>query len=145
MSAVIRNKRHSGAVSVKLLLTFAAVLALAACGGSSTLHGTIHLTSSSGVVHSGTSCAGTGGYDDMTAGAPVTVKNEAGSVIGTGSLGQGVSDPNYPTVACDFSFTISDLADAKFYSVEVSHRGAINYSKADLDKAGWKISLSLGS
>lgn len=129
---------------VKLALLGAVLLLSIGCG-SQTLHGTVHLTSSSGVTHAAGSCSGSGGYDDLTAGAPVTVKNESGSIIATGTLDEGVSDPAYPTVACDFAFTISNLPDAKFYSVEVSHRGALTYSKDELNAKGWKIAATIGS
>ena len=127
----------------------AILLAVAACGGAPAaahqLIGTIHLSSSDGVSRSGSSCAGTGGYDDFRAGTQVTVKNEAGAIIGSGSLEDGVPDINYPTVACNFSFTIKSLPDAKFYSVEVSHRGALTYSKSDLEAKGWMVAFSIGS
>ena len=117
-----------------------------ACGGSQpTLHGRLHLSTSDGVFHSGNKCHGTGGYDDLQQGASVTVKNEAGSIIATTSLDDGVSDPAYPTVACDFSFVVPNVPDAKFYTVEVSHRGALTYSKDQLTANGWKVEASIGS
>lgn len=135
------NRSHQ----MRLVLLAALLLVTFACGGSQTLHGTITLTSSSGVSHSGTKCNGTGGYDDLTGGAPVTVKNENGSVIATGSLDEGVSDTTYPTVSCHFSFTIPNLPDAKFYSIEVTHRGALTYSQDQLKSKDWKVDLSIGS
>ncbi len=120
------------------------LFAVACGGGSHTLHGTLTLTSSSGISRSGGNCSGTGGYDDLTAGAAVTVKNESGTVIATGSLERGASDATYPTVVCHFSFTISNLPDAKFYSVEVTHRGALTYSQDQLNSNGWKVEASIG-
>jgi hypothetical protein len=40
---------------------------------------------------------------------------------------------------------VEGIPDAKFYQVEVSHRGALTYSPSDLDQCGWKIELTLGS
>jgi hypothetical protein len=121
------------------------VLFVVACGGGShTLHGTLTLHSISDISRSGGSCSGTGGYSDLTGGGAVTVKNESGTVIGTGSLDQGVSDTTYPTVVCHFSFTISNLPDAKFYSIEVTHRGALTYSEDQLNSDGWKVDASIG-
>jgi hypothetical protein len=37
-----------------------------------------------------------------------------------------------------------DAEDADFYSVEVSHRGEITYSRDELEAAGWSIDLTLG-
>lgn len=44
--------------------------------------------------------------------------------------------------ACQFSFEV-EVPDASFYSVEVSHRGAVNYSRADLEAAAWTLDLTL--
>ena len=128
------------------LVPLAALLLVAvACGsGSHTLHGTLTLTSSGGISRSGSNCSGTGGYSDLTAGGAVTVKNESGTVIATGSLDDGVSDATYPTVVCHFSFTIASVPDAKFYSIEVTHRGALTYSQDHLNSDGWKVDASIG-
>jgi len=71
-------------------------------------------------------------------------KNESGTVIATGTLDRGASDATYPTVVCHFSFTISNLPDAKFYSIEVTHRGALTYSQDQLNSDGWKVEASIG-
>lgn len=115
-----------------------------ACG-SSTLHGSVTLHTGDGLTRSGTSCRGSGGYSDLTAGAPVTIKNESGAIIATGSLDAGVSDPSYPTVVCRFSYTIANVPGAKFYTIEVSHRGGLTYSQDQLDAAGWKADATIGS
>ena len=36
-------------------------------------------------------------------------------------------------------------ADAAFYSVEIGHRGGLNYSKAELSGKAWTVGLSIGS
>jgi len=126
-----------------LALLGLACLVAVSCG-QPTLHGTLTLTSSSGVSHSGTSCQGTAGYDDLTQGAPVTVKNENGSIIATSSLDAGVADSTYPTVVCHFSFTVENLPDAKFYAIEISHRGEVTYSKDQLSGNGWKADATIG-
>jgi hypothetical protein len=137
------QQRHPS--PMRLLLLAAILLLSVACGGGShTLHGSLTLTSSSGISRSGSNCSGTGGYSDLTEGAAVTVKNESGTVIATGSLDEGVSDAIYPTVVCHFSFTIPNVPDAKFYSVEVTHRGALTYSADHLKSDGWKVDASIG-
>lgn len=129
---------------MKLALLGAVILLGAACG-SQTLHGSLTLTTSDGVSRSGTACSGSGGYADLTAGAPVTVRNESGAIIATGALDAGTSDSTYPTVVCHFTYTISNVPDAKFYSVEVSHRGGLTYSKDQLNANGWKLDATIGS
>ena len=86
-----------------------------------------------------TECHGTGGYDDMDEGGQVKVTVD-GKTVGTGSLEKGVSiDQNY---GCKFAFNVADVpGGSKFYSVEVTHRGAIDYKEEDL-KSGVSLQLS---
>ncbi len=119
-------------------------LGLAACGGSShSLQGTVtvrELVGTSRVI--GGECAGYEGYSDIHAGTAVVVKDESGKVLATGSL----SDGKVLNIGnCQFTFKVDGLSDAKFYQVEVSHRGIVTYSRDDLDKASWKVGLTVGS
>jgi hypothetical protein len=117
-----------------------------------TLNGTVSLTDV-GDLTLGTSpsiggtdgnCYGTGGYSDMAEGADVTVKDGAGKILATGSLGGGTGSISNFASSCSFEFTVQ-VPDADFYTVEVSHRGGVNFSHADLESKGWTVSLSLGS
>lgn len=85
-------------------------------------------------------CDGVGGFSDIRVDAPVTIKDEAGKILATTKLASGHAAT---TQICDFTFS-ANVEDAKFYQVEVSHRGAVTYSKDDLDRAGWKIATTLG-
>lgn len=86
----------------------------------------------------GGECDGYGGYDDITPGAQVVIK-AGGETVGKGQLGEGKKDDAW----CVFSFTVSDVEGGHdFYSVEVAHRGTIEYSQQELTKG---IKLSLGS
>jgi hypothetical protein len=136
----------------KLLLLV--LLGLAGCsngdGGESTpttttaplnLSGTMTLTDSEGVTDDGAGgCEGTGGYDDLQAGASVVVSDEANKVIGTSNLGDG----SYSGTDCIFRFVVSNLPQAKFYKVEVSHRGQVTYPYNDLVANRWSVELSIG-
>ena len=90
-------------------------------------------------------CAGEGGYDDIAVGAPVKVTDADGSIVGRGeldvSLLAGFSEAGTPT-SCELKFTVSGVPAGKgFYSVEVSHRGAVTFDEADLAEP---VKLSLG-
>jgi hypothetical protein len=87
------------------------------------------------------SCLGTGGYADIHAGASVTVRDEASKVIGTSSLGSGKPVDR----TCVYEFEVSGLPDANYYSVEVSHRGSVNFAKSEVETRNWTVQLSLGS
>ena len=89
----------------------------------------------------GADCTGTGGYDDLHVGTAVVVRDEAGKVLSTGNLDSGKISS---LETCTWAFRVTGLPDAKYYQVEVSHRGQVTYSRADLDSAHWKIDLRLG-
>lgn len=83
-----------------------------------------------------TGCAGSGGYDDIVEGASVTVYDASGAVVGTGALGAGKYASEDSTAPCVFRFAVAGVpAGAKFYQVEVSHRGKVNVTSAEA-KAG---------
>lgn len=86
-------------------------------------------------------CQGAGGYDDIQGGAEVTVKDEKGKTIGTAVLEPGAGDGT----SCVFDFTVKSVpADSSFYAIEVSHRGAVTFSRKQLEGEQWFASLSLG-
>lgn len=80
------------------------------------------------------------GYSDLAPGAGVTVKNEKGEIIATGSLRAG----RWVTRACRLPFEVAEVPKAKFYEVEVGRRGTQRYSRADLEAIDFTIDLTLG-
>ena len=71
-------------------------------------------------------------------------KQQEGRVIGTGLLRpRTISDRQGRKMWCTFEFSVPDLREADFYQVEVSHRGAVSYSKEELEAEGWFVSLGL--
>jgi hypothetical protein len=100
--------------------------------GTFTLHST---------GYSYSTCGGSGGYSDITAGTAVTVYNAAGTVLSQGALGTGHSDG---IGTCVFSLSAPNVpAGEKFYLVEVSHRGRIMVQPDDARYG--RVALSLGS
>lgn len=85
-----------------------------------------------------------GGYDDIDRGAQVRVRNGDGKTIAVGSLGRGVQTSG-ELADCRFPFSVKVPDDEDFYSIEVSHRGELTYSRKKLDKMHWKVALTLGS
>ncbi|MFE2110004.1 hypothetical protein ACFXAF_29650 [Kitasatospora sp. NPDC059463] len=85
-------------------------------------------------------CVGRGGYDDIARGASVTVFDEDGTVLATGSLGTGRSKG---TTGCVFPIEVIGVpVGPKFYQVEVSHRGKVTLSRADAEAGLLGVSLS---
>lgn len=124
-----------------------------------TISGTMSITGawkdelSSYVPWEGTVCRGTGGFDDIREGAQVVVRDETDSIIGTSRLGAGVAVnvrtyPDsfgiiYASADCQFPFEVTEVPTAKFYSIEVTHRGGVTFSPAELDAKGWKVAMEV--
>lgn len=139
-----------------LALVALIVAACAACatpGASRTINGTfqLHQTDSVARVTGSPDCQGTGAYSDIRTGAPVIVKDDAGKIIGTGVLtalpaatnGNGQPEAT-EFLYCRYTFVVAGLPDSPFYSIEVSHRGAITKSREALAAVGWTVDLTLG-
>lgn len=88
----------------------------------------------------GSGSSGVAGFSDIAAGTQVTVTNEKGALIATGTLTSGAFGPH---LSCRFPFTISDVPGAKFYSIEVSHRGSETYSRSQLAAKHYDVELTL--
>lgn len=91
-------------------------------------------------------CYGFGGYSDIQAAMPVTIKDGTGNIIATGetSAGSKPSGSEYGSNQCIFVFKVDNVPKVNFYSVEVAHRGALNYSFEELQKRNWEVVFSLG-
>jgi hypothetical protein len=145
--------------TLRLLAAVVCLLALCTCGGKDSdtqaaattttqerysISGTFALNGTQGEEYetesNGDLCYGTGGYDDIQEGAAVTVTSETSTVIGTGGLEQS----NYTGAGCEFLFTVPNLPRAKFYRIEISHRGQVNFSYDDLEKQNWYVRLDIG-
>lgn len=80
------------------------------------------------------------GYDDLGPGTGVTVKNERGEIIATGSVQFG----QWTTGACRMTFEAEDVPKARFYEIEVGRRGEQRYSRADMEAMDYELDLVIG-
>lgn len=79
-------------------------------------------------------CWGRNGYDDIRQGAQVVITDSTGATVGVGQLSAGepsvVSDR---ATKCVLRWQVPDIPDGSdFYAVEVSHRGKVQYSRAEV-------------
>lgn len=88
-------------------------------------------------------CLGMRGYDDLQTGAPVVVRDGTGATIATGSLGVGISDQ--AAGKCIWPVEVYDVPESDFYEIEVTHRGGLTYSAAEMERMDWTVELSIGS
>ncbi|TCC21653.1 hypothetical protein [Kribbella sindirgiensis] len=100
----------------------------------------------------GGACVPEDGYDDIHAGTQVTVKDATAKVVALGKLQAGTVAELYGEDAlpallgfaskCTFSFTVTDVPGGQeIYSVEVSHRGDVRFSREQLNE---ELALTLG-
>jgi hypothetical protein len=84
-------------------------------------------------------CAGKDGYGDMKVGAQAVVTDAAGATLALGSIVEAepqITDPadDGSSIAegCKLRFRVLSVpAGQKFYGVEVSHRGRLQYTEAE--------------
>ncbi|MER7126762.1 hypothetical protein [Micrococcus luteus] len=129
-----------------------ALLLLSACGQSPqstqpstsppalTVSGTVTVKDFSAVTTMNeVTCTTRGGYSDIQEGAQVVVTDASSTTIALGQLAHGSWDRH---TGCVFFFNIPDVpADQKFYGVEVSHRGRLQYTAEQVVKP---LALTIG-
>lgn len=137
--------RHLGLLVGALLLT--------ACGGNSaptpskppakpatfavTGHMDLDATGTAVIAddgHKGAGCTGQNGFDDIASGAQVVVRDDKGKTVGVSQLEPGAMATGLyaPDAHCTFNFTVPDIdSKADFLSVEVAHRGQVQFKRAD--------------
>jgi hypothetical protein len=96
----------------------------------------------------GTTCSGndntqSGGFDDIDAGAQITVKDNAGKIIAISSLGEGKVVKARSDNRCEFPIKIENVPPSDFYSIEVGHRGSLTFSAQAMEKKGWTVQFEL--
>ena len=94
------------------------------------------------LTYPGSVCAGVRGYSDLGHGASVVLLDESGTILASTTLDQGTV---LGTTRCSFSFTLTGVTDtAKFYAVQVSHRGQVTQSHDEMVTLGWVFALTIG-
>ncbi|MFF6790602.1 hypothetical protein ACFY9C_16195 [Streptomyces filamentosus] len=101
--------------------------------------GTLTLVDSSlSLLEEGEMCTGLDGYSDIRRGAQVNVTGADGTLVATGVLGGGTKT----ALGCEFPFEIEGIPQgSKFYTVEVSHRGGLTQTEAELRAGGLVFTL----
>ena len=83
------------------------------------------------------------GLDDVAQGGGASVKDQAGTVIGAGTIVRGVPPYVHRDDTCRFAVSMT-LPPASFYSITLGHQEPVVYSDADLRAKNWVIDLSVG-
>jgi hypothetical protein len=129
-------------ISTVLLVAVVAVLAACSGGEARTVTVEFRLADFDTAFYD---CQGTGGYDDIGPGSPVTIRNGAGEVVATSKLGEGQPSSNGRQEAyCDWTTKVEDVPAADFYAVEIADRGEITTSAEDLAANDWVFEIALG-
>jgi hypothetical protein len=91
-------------------------------------------------VQAGGACAPHGTWaSDVQQGQEVLLKDGSGSILGKTTLNGGVK----VGLNCRFSYMLTQVTDAKFFTVEIGGRKGPVYSLDDLTKQNWAIDMSL--
>lgn len=115
-------------------------------------------------------CAGQGEYSDFAAGSAVVIRDSAGDIIATArtrslttaDLPEDGDTPIAEATTAELGALIGsmawlsdrspcylyfevEVAPSDFYSFELTSRGEVVFSAADLEQNGWRAELSLGS
>lgn len=148
-------------------LAVVAAVVLSGGGGkeTQTITGTFTLFDIGGVIGGHESCSGDGGYSDIDAGMPVTVRDGDGTIVGGTSTRHSTRDELVASLTeeensgvdeaeelldglegsiCTLRFEV-EVDDADFYEVEVGNRGSLSYRKAELAERDWVVEFSLGN
>ncbi len=141
-SRTVRRLLMAASSGIVLVLAMIVIAAIADLGAPSTrtVSGVMTVVSGSGSLYSGSSygaCTLSGGYDDITAGTTVTVRDSSGTIAGVGALGSGTGS----SYGCAFSFTVDDVPVSDFYTVEVGHRGEVTFTDAAVRDGDLRLSL----
>lgn len=81
----------------------------------------------------------TGGYSDLGVGTQVRAYDAAGNLLAAAPLEGGLLDFS----GCHFTFEMT-LPVTDTYDFEISQRGRIAYTHAELERGGFEVSFSLG-
>jgi hypothetical protein len=143
-----RRKVWIGLALVTAAAALALVLFLTVGHGGATAHDlriTLDVATQNDGLPTRTPCeVADTGYDDLTAGAPVTVKDSRGVVLAASSLPAGKTQTGFTGgPVCHFALSVQ-VPDSAFYQVEVSHRGTVTFTRQDLQSTHWTAGLTIG-
>lgn len=93
----------------------------------------------------GVSCdeGGGPGYNDIGPGMPITVRNEEGTLIGSGSL-PDTGDDEYEPFGCIWTVQVMVPEGHKQYAVEGGDRGEVTFSSDKLEGQDWIVEVGVG-
>lgn len=99
-----------------------------------------------GAAEDGDVCVSGDGYDDITAGAPVTIGAPSGPALAVGPLSGGAEtdvgdSADAATGFCAFTFDVVVPAGQDMYTVTIGHRGTQTFTPEQIAQG---ISLTLG-
>lgn len=133
---------EAGLIAVALAVLAASVYSVRPSPNRNpTVSGTLTLFQAE-LVMDGESCHGTGEYEDLAPGGQVTVRNQDDETIAVAELQRSAwLGPE----ACRFPFSIPDLPRASVYVFAVNDRDQVEYTRRQLEEAGWRVFMVTGA
>jgi hypothetical protein len=128
---------------ILLALIMIGAFALSAFSGNEryTITGQLTARTSETFVLDG--CHASGGFSDLEPGTAVTVRDEAGNIIGNGKLDNGEQMRNgIVDAGCRWNFSLS-VPKADFYAFEIGRREGVTKSFGEMESDDWRIGLEI--
>jgi hypothetical protein len=110
-----------------------------------TISGRLSLISAN-LLEAGSGCTGQGNYASIHGGAPITVTDASGRVIGVGHLAMGqrrLTDGSPAADRCDFEFVVGGLPEVEVYGIHLERHGSLQYTLTEMKRQNWAIRLEL--
>jgi hypothetical protein len=100
------------------------------------------------IIKSGQGCKGAGGYSDVKPGKAVTLEDEGGRVIASGSIGRGSMTTTSllgprRSQECRFPFKVTAIPYSSLYTIRFWDRRPLQLSYQELVAQGWHLSVTL--
>lgn len=137
----ILNNRYIKLAIIIVVLVLVIIVVQALSQSKHKLSGTVTLYDTKLDFQNGESCYGSGGYDDLSQGASVSVRNGSDKIVATTTLSDGTMISGSE---CEFSYALESVPKSDIYQVEVSKRGNVPYSYNDIKDKDFVVNLEIG-
>ena len=115
-----------------------------------TISGRLSLVAAN-LQQAGSTCTGQDKYASIQAGAPITITDGTGRVLGVGHLAVGHlvvgqrrrTGDSATGGACDFEFVIGGIPEVEVYGINLERHGSLQYSLTEMKQQNWAVELEL--
>jgi hypothetical protein len=95
---------------------------------------------------SGSECMEQDNDASIQAGAPITITDATGRVLGVGHLATGhprLTGDSAPGGTCDLEFVVGGIPEVEWYRIGLGQHGSLQYSLAEMKQQNWAVRMEL--